>query len=241
MSENQLLKLIKKLSRRLANTFGLVEFYPAYDYVQTVNEQSVHQFLHVDRDDIGHWVIVGGCRGHEIPKILKHYPKCRVTVFECSHRYIAGLRNRFGGNPRVKIIEKAVCDQIGTVTFHETNLGGSGSLLQVGAFGQATYGMEQAEQFEVDTTTLDATFGTQTVDVIQIDVQGAELMVLKGARETLAKAKAVFTEVTGHPDLYQGAATMTEINGALSESGYVPCLLGMDFNLIGNALFVRKP
>jgi FkbM family methyltransferase len=51
---------------------------------------------------------------------------------------------------------------------------------------------------------------TETVDLLKLDVQGAEGMVLQGSSETLRRVRAVWTEVSFRP-LYEGSITFPEI------------------------------
>lgn len=58
---------------------------------------------------------MGNCRGYlgeEVPYILKNYPNCEVIIFECSKKYIKKIKKRFRENNRVKIIEKAVSNEV---------------------------------------------------------------------------------------------------------------------------------
>ena len=124
--------------------------------------------------------------------------------------------------------------------FYETNLKGSGSLLEVGSLAQESYGTEAAESFEVDVTTLDTEFPDRQVDCLWIDVQGAEGMVLAGASDFMKRTKSVFIEVSVYPDLYEDAITYDELVKVLNAADLKICLLGLSKeNATGNAFFVR--
>ena len=218
---------------------NLFKFNPPYDYVQNISEQTIHRYLGLEKGDIKKWVIVGGYLGHEVPRILKNYPNCEVVIFECSNRYTQALEKRFSKNPRVIVMNKAVSDTEGTVSFYETNLNGSGSLLKVGELSEKSYDMINQEQFSVNTVTLDSVFQNSVIDVLQIDVQGAELKVLKGAQQALERTKSVFSEISVNHGLYQGSVRLRELNDQLEMSGFHLALLGTDTNLTGNALFLK--
>lgn len=232
-------RVIGRIISRLTKSLRIFDLIPPYEHVQSVTEQSVHSYLGREPILIERWVIVGGYLGKEVPRILRNYPKCKVTIFECSQRYCEKLRKRFSGNPRVEIIEKAVSDQRGEIEFFETNIRGSGSLLRVGELSEKSYGMQQQESFLVDATTLDEEFGDTKIDVLQLDVQGAELKVLRGAGTVLRKVGAVLTEVSVRPHLYEGSAILGEIESELNGHGFEMVLLGTDFNLTGNALYLK--
>jgi 2-O-methyltransferase len=213
---------------------------PPYEYVQRIFESKTHKYLNIERDKIKSWAIVGGYLGSEIPSILKSYPKCHVTVFECSDRYYNRLYARYKKNDRVSVVKKAVSDSSGEIVFHETNKRGSGSILKVGDLASKSYGMIQKESFRVETITLDEYFEESSVDVLQIDVQGAEAKVLGGGQKVLSKCLAVFCEISHKKNLYVGAVTFSELNKTLTKFGYILILLGTDFNLTGNALYIKN-
>lgn len=74
------------------------------------------------------------------------------------------------------------------------------------------------------TRTLDgllADLGFGRVDTLVVDVQGAELLVLRGALATLAQAKAVVSEVSTQP-LYEGGVLFPELAAFLQQHGFVP-------------------
>lgn len=239
MKRNLAIRIYSKLVNKIFRHIELFKINPPYDYVQTINEQSIHLYLNLRKEEIKKWVIVGGYLGNEVTTILRNYPKCEVVVFECSERYIKALRKKFARNSRVTVINKAVSDVEGTLSFYETNLKGSGSLLEVGELAEKSYKMKSAEKFSVESTTLDSLFTDVDIDVLQIDVQGAELKVLKGAQRVLENTKSVFSEVSIYNELYKGSVNMKDLKDELSRKGFELALLGTDVNLTGNALFIK--
>ncbi len=231
-----------RLASRIANGLPLYQISPAYDYVQNVVERNLHDYIgKAGRDQVRRIDIVGGYLGKEIPGMLRRYRNASFRVFEASQRYQDALERKFAGESRVSVIKAAASDKPGTVTFHETNLRGSGSLLQVGQLAKDAYGTQEAEMFEVEAITIDSVSDESEIDCLWIDVQGAELMVLKGATQTLANTRSIFTEVSVHPDLYKGGVTLAELEEFLNPLGFRSVLLGLDKdNLTGNAFFVRQ-
>jgi FkbM family methyltransferase len=64
-----------------------------------------------------------------------------------------------------------------------------------------------------------AAHGFNSTDLLVADVQGAELLVLKGATKLLATAKAVVVEVSKYP-YYEGGALQPEIRDFLRSYGF---------------------
>lgn len=77
------------------------------------------------------------------------------------------------------------------------------------------------------------------LDLLYIDVQGAELDVLKGSEEFLTKAKFVFAEVS-HGGLYEGDTSITAIIDFLSERKFKLAFTYINKHGWGDALFIRE-
>ena len=76
------------------------------------------------------------------------------------------------------------------------------------------------------------------VDMLYLDVQGAELYVLKGAGEMLEKVKYVWTEI-GTGSGYKGGASYKDMINYLDLYGYQLIYLECCPNTFGDALFVK--
>ena len=80
------------------------------------------------------------------------------------------------------------------------------------------------------------------IDLLKIDVQGAELMVLRGAEKTLSTVRFVLTEISFKP-LYEGSAVFSQVYDLLTARGFGLIALkegfrGHDGELLqGDALF----
>ncbi len=230
----------KILNKILLNNLGN-QFYwnPPYDYVQNITIHNIFTYLNLPRESINEWCIVGVHFGKEIKSILNNYPNVNIVGFECSKRYIEKLKRNFALNSRVKIINKAISSSNAKSNFYETSLKGNGSLLEIGELSKESYGSSQKEKFLVETTTLDTFYKNKDLDILWIDVQGAEKLVLEGAKETLKKIKAVFIEISIKDGLYINSATKEELDDILLKNGFKLVLLGTDFNLTGNALYIK--
>jgi len=79
-----------------------------------------------------------------------------------------------------------------------------------------------------------------SLDCLWLDVQGAELLVLKGAERLLPNVRSIFVEVSVRPELYRGSATFAEIDSLLRGFGFQLALLGLDKAVLtGNAFYIR--
>lgn len=125
-------------------------------------------------------------------------PAGRVFAFEPAPEAREGLRVHValnGVTERVEIVPAAAAASVGSARFQIDGASG-GNAIASGA-GSGT------PSIEVETTTIDAFCEHRRVrpDVIKIDVEGAELAVLKGARRTLASPNVqAFLEF--HPSVW---------------------------------------
>ncbi len=123
----------------------------------------------------------------------------RVVAFEPSPPSIAGLREQVrlnGVSDRVEIIEAAVSQSPGSAAFDCGGASGTNALVPDAESG--------ADVIRVETTSLDAFCAARGIypSIVKIDVEGAELDVLRGGRETLARPGVdVFVEF--HPSAWK--------------------------------------
>jgi FkbM family methyltransferase len=113
----------------------------------------------------------------------------KLYSFEPVPEYFKILKDNVSSNglENVKVYELAVTDQVGRIYFYQKELS-SGIVFEEGA-----------KRFEVSTTTIDRFLSEEKIgriDLINMDCEGSELLVLRGAKETLSKNKVkIFCEI----------------------------------------------
>ena len=113
----------------------------------------------------------------------------KLYSFEPTPEYFNILKENISSNglENVKVYELAVTDQVGRAPFSQKELS-SGIVFEEGA-----------KKFEVSTTSIDRFLSEEKIeriDLINMDCEGSELLVLKGAKETLRKNKVkIFCEI----------------------------------------------
>lgn len=219
-----------------------------YVFVEAHSERLFWKYLAIRPEEIQCVVIVGAWQGAEISDLLRLYPRTVIIAFEPSVTHYPILAAAYRGNPRVRCFQEAISDLVGDADFHEGSLPGSGSLLPLGDDDRSkrhNLGLVQTETFRVQVSTLDAHEATrdlQRVDLLKVDVQGAEGPVLRGGGMLLAKTSAVLVEVSLSESAYVGSTRFEELVQTLRDGGLVLCGLGVDpVTSDGNALFVRRP
>ena len=150
----------------------------------------------------------------------------------------------------------ALSDRIGEVTFYEYGSEGEGSLINSlvpNARFPARFGYE-SQVITVQSTTLDhfcASHGIDRLDFLKIDVEGAELSVLKGSADMLRRRKimAVYFEFNDlEPEVGATGGSLMPVACYLDGFGfryactYTDSLLqGARLHVVANALSVLPP
>jgi putative glycosyltransferase len=170
---------------------------------------------------------VGAHRGQEVNPYLAHGCE-RIVLIEPNPDACLILRDRFGSRREIDVIEAAALDEPGIARLHiHTSRTGStepASVLELKRFKEIVPTLETPRTVEVYADRLDTLLERSGIDVtefqlLNIDVQGAELRVLRGAEQTLASVAAVLVEV--HVvELYDGAASELEVDEFLKERGF---------------------
>lgn len=144
----------------------------------------------------------------------------RVFAFEPAPEARKGLRLHAalnGISDRVEIVAAAASSGIGSARFHIDGASGTNAL-SVNGEG-ATPGF-----IDVETTTIDGFCESRNLhpDVIKIDVEGAELDVLRGARRVLA-LPGVHAFLEFHPSVWAGrGVTPDAVRAELAAQRLVP-------------------
>jgi FkbM family methyltransferase len=130
-------------------------------------------------------------------------PTGTVIAVEPDAENLAALREaaaRFGAGPRIELIAAVAADRPGQLLLERNPLHPGDHRIAVNAPG-----------VDVCAVTIDALVAERRLRVafIKIDVQGAELMVLQGARQTLRRdAPALFVEIDERALRRYGASTV---------------------------------
>jgi hypothetical protein len=114
-----------------------------------------------------------------------------------------------------------------------TNDSVSSSLLKVSEVNEFRF----EKTIPVKVSTLDTFFEDyEGVLLIKLDVQGAELNILKRGKETLSKTRLVLTEAL-NAKLYEGGCQYFELDELLRKSGFKMHSIFADYNYAGTRYF----
>lgn len=144
---------------------------------------------------------VGACNGSSITKFRLIFPTAKMHCFEPFPASFLDMKNRVKGIPDLFLVNVALSNTDGFAKFNVNESVATNSLLESLKTDSSIDGLVQTkEKIEVVTQKLD-TYVKQNnidkIDILKLDVQGAELMILQGATETLERKiiKVIYCEV----------------------------------------------
>jgi FkbM family methyltransferase len=165
---------------------------------------------------------VGAKDGRDTFQFLRIFPHANIWAFDCSPLCIDRLEESFRHEPRVTVIPRAVSDQRGQETFYSCSMRGSSGLFPVSR--EFSIEAKNTGSCEVESITLDDFIEEQDidhVDLLKIDIEGADLLALRGCQRTISRGKirAVLCELLFYP-YYVDQCSYTEICNYLSYYGF---------------------
>lgn len=173
------------------------------------------------------------------------WPKATIYAFEPVPEIFNDLVQNTAYFPNVHRYPVALSDKSGRATFYVSS-GDSdqaGSLLKPNDHLKYHPGVLFTKTIEVDCVNLDEWAQKNNVDHIDfmwLDMQGAELMVLKAAPKILRTVKMIVTEVNFY-ETYAGCPLYPEVKKWFESQGFIVATevssIYVDF---GDVLFVRK-
>jgi FkbM family methyltransferase len=177
-----------------------------------------------------------------------------IVWIEGNPRIIENLKNNTNNYQNINhyIYNNVVSDISDNVDFHligspdwnspdGVNLGCS-SILNLKKHAELYPGIDKLESIKVQTTTVDEIYKKDNLpapDLINIDVQGAELMVFKGSETLLDNVKSIFVE-TADIELYENCVLKKDLNDYLNKFGFEEVLYCPHDWCWGDTLYLKK-
>jgi FkbM family methyltransferase len=219
--------LARRMGYQIRRVDGDVDFVDAYgEQVRLLRGKPVETIFEVGAADGTHCV-----------KYADQFPTARVVAFEPLPASFRKLQANAATRPgRVVAVNCALSDSIGVARFHQAEWDDASSLLTPKQTG-STHDQYNASKgtIEVRTDTMDAycaANGVTRIDLLKMDAQGAEMKILAGAEETLAKRgiQVIYTEIN-FLENWSGAARFDRLMTHLTDRGY---RLHNLYNLVAN-------
>ena len=137
----------------------------------------------------------GVAHGDFIDNLLTYEQEIKVYAFEADRHFYELLVQKYD-NPNISIINKCVYSEEGEVSFSDDNSHGSNAINSDGAIKMAATSIDCFVQ----------TNSINKVDWIKMDIEGAELDAIEGAKETL-RTHAPFLSIS----IYHKTSDLWEI------------------------------
>lgn len=174
---------------------------PAMDLNTLYDRQTAEVIARVLAKD-SNCVDVGCHHGLILDEMLRHAPDGTHFAFEPLPHLFAGLKDKYAGRANVRLFEAALSEAAGNATFQHvvTNPGYSGLLRR--RFDRPH---EDVVEIRVNLLRLDDVVPPDLpIRLVKIDVEGAELQVLRGAAGLLRRWRpiVVFEHGLGGSDIY---------------------------------------
>jgi FkbM family methyltransferase len=184
---------------------------------------------------------VGGHIGQEMETYQKNNVK-NLIVFEpqkIPFQKLSSVVDSIGFN-NVKLINKALGNSCATVEMTCNDGGLCSSILKPKHVLQQYPDIIFDRKESVEMVTMDSVIGeTHDYNFLNMDTQGYELEVLKGATKTLEKIDYVYTEVN-NTEVYENNALIEEIDEFLIDYNMVRVVTDWMGGTWGDAFYIRK-
>ena len=141
---------------------------------------------------------IGVCHGEFTDLALAYFDPEKIWMLEADLEFVEKLKAKYSKNPRCEVAHAAITDRSGDVTFQVNEHRPSSSLLQIGENTGVVFGMSMREDFSVTVPgcSLDDFFeehAIESVDLMKVDIQGAERLLVKGGQKALRKVRLLST------------------------------------------------
>ncbi|MEG4249229.1 FkbM family methyltransferase [Microcoleus sp. Pol10D4] len=202
------IKTVPQISNEVAVTVGYLDLQKLCQQYSIPPRGIIHIGAH-EGQEMQEYQMMGA------EKVL--FVEANPSVFERLKAHIAGI-------PNVWLANCAISNQNGTVNLRVNSHDMSSSILPLKLHKEIYPGMVEVNQVTVQSKTLDSLMqesplNSSEFNILVIDIQGAELLALQGARETLKYIDAISTEVNCE-ELYEGCALIDQVDDFLRVYGF---------------------
>jgi len=150
---------------------------------------------------------VGAHHGYMTWMFRKLFPKSIIYAFEPFKESFEHLKENTKSDDRIRVFNFGLSDFPGLRTFHCNLSSATNSLLSTDKEGSKTWGdglLETTEIIETHFETVDSVVAAEhisSIDILKLDVQGAEPLVMAGALETCSSGviRLIYSEIIIQP------------------------------------------
>lgn len=218
---------INKISRKLKMYFWRKAYQAGYSIRRNEENAFPDQVSLLQNIEVRTIFDLGANVGDIAVEYRKLFPQSRVYAFEPLPDLLEILQRKVSGDPCVHIQPVAVSDSLGKTTFHVNAKSDTSSLLEtdLSQVPDSYHAVQRTERrIEVPIVTLDSFCGEHSIehiDILKLDIQGAEHAALRGASRLLSEQRIgiIYTEAFMLP-FYKDQPLLGDICKLLAQFGY---------------------
>ena len=209
---------------------------------------NLKNFLNEKNLKIKGVVHIGAHKGEEL-KVYRSLKIKNIILYEANDKLIKNLRikkffYKFFYKTNIEIINKAVSESLNCIDLNITSNSQSSSILDLKDHKKLYPQIKKIETKKVQSTTLNEDFSTQFnichYNMLNMDIEGAELLVLKGSSSILPLLDLIYTEIN-FAEMYKDCAMADELDKFLSEYGFYRAITKTpESDLWGDAIYIKK-
>ena len=183
-------------------------------------------------------------------EFAEHFPNAKIYAFECNPPAISICRRNVANHPNIVLVENAVSDVCGPVGFYaidpektvtawpDGNIGASSLFIANPAYPVETYYQNRITVEAITLKQWAQGVGINTIDILWMDLQGAELKALMGMGDLLDTVSFIYTEVE-YKEMYIGQPLFDTIDRYLTKHGFYLHSKLNTSQWFGDAIYVR--
>ena len=215
-------KILKKIIKSLLykTDWRLKKIYKNKSYTNVKPRKELINAIH-DSKGIIH---MGAHRGGEAP-VYDWFNKKAIWI-EANPEIIIDLKENVSQYINQKVIQALLGSKDNdTVDFKiSSNDGASSSIFSFGIYDDTHKNIKMLKSIKLKTIKFDTVIKNNQIDISvydfwTIDLQGAELLALEGAQESLKSCKFIYVEIS-KKEIYQGGASWNDLNNFLLKNNF---------------------
>lgn len=221
-------KKIKKIIKSILKIFGyrIVKLNPSWLEICSNPYEIQRRLIKNPNDDLTIFD-VGAYHGYTALHYKRLFPNSLIFCFEPFPESYATLCKSIGDKSGFKVFNLGLSNHIGEADFYVNEYSPTNSILTVHPFAHSIWGenlLNSKFSIKVELSTLDEIVfknNIKRIDILKLDVQGAESRVILGGLQSLKKGivKIVYTEIITLPT-YQNQTGLNEMISLFDTLGY---------------------
>lgn len=181
----------------------------------------------------------------------KYFPNSKIYTFECNPNTLPLCRDNIKGILNVRLIESAVSEIDGEISFNQIdtsktitsrsdgNPGASSIFKASGKYPKENYVQNEIKVNSIRLDTFLNKTNIKDIDILWMDIQGAELMALKSLGEKINQVKIIHLECEFF-EIYRDQPLFDDINLFLESNGFNLIEFTNVGRYAGDAIYSKK-